>query len=105
VRWTDFIAPVLLLLALHIEQSLAAAPAVRRAMDVSLRNTLIILAALGAGVLLRLAVTLAVTWGLGKMLAAPERVLPGLIGYVWAQAVLIAPGILLIRLGLSPYEP
>jgi membrane protease YdiL (CAAX protease family) len=72
VRWTDFIAPVLLLLALHIEQSLAAAPAVRRAMDVSLRNTLIILAVLGAGVLLRLAVTLGVTWGLGKMLAAPN---------------------------------
>lgn len=105
VRWTDFIAPVLLLLALHIGHSLAAAPTVRRAMDVSLRNTVIILAVLSAGVLLRLTVTLGVTWGLGKMLAAPERVASGLIGYVWTQAALIAPGILLIRLGLHPHAP
>jgi len=105
VRGSDFIAPVLILLALHIGHSLAAAPAARRAMEISTRNAAIILSVLAAGVLLRLAVTVAVTWGLGKMLATPERVLPGLIGYVWTQAALIAPGILLIRLGLTPHAP
>jgi hypothetical protein len=39
------------------------------------------------------------------MMAAPERIAGGLVGFLWTQAALVAPVIALLRAGLDSHDP
>jgi hypothetical protein len=103
VRWTDFIAPVLVFLALHMVIEISDDADLRRA--ASSPAAVLVCAILVAGILFSLLVAVAVTWGLARVFASPARVVPGLLGYMWMEAALISPWIMIVRSGISGYAP
>jgi hypothetical protein len=105
IRWTDFIAPVLIFLALDLIYETASEPEMRRVASASGRAALIIYGILAGGILLRLLVATGVTWGLARVFAAPARIGPGLLGYVWMETALVSPGIIIVRSGIGGHDP
>jgi len=105
VRWVDFTIPVVLFLGLHLVYETQRDVRVAHVMATSPRAAGIVLGVLAAGTLLRLVVASAVTWALARGLAAPERVRPGLLGYVWMEAALVSPGIMILRGAVSGHTP
>jgi hypothetical protein len=105
VRWVDFIVPVILFLGLHLVYETQRDVRVAHVMAISARAAGIVLGVLAAGTLLRLVVASAATWVLARGLAAPERVSPGLLGYVWMEAALVAPGVIILRGAVSGHTP
>jgi hypothetical protein len=63
VRWTDFIMPGLVIIFLHLGYTISSTPALRVVMNMRLQPSMLAVGVLSFGVLLRLAVTLVVTWG------------------------------------------
>jgi len=105
VRWTDFILPLLVFVVVQVAYAIGTSAEARHLISINARATAIVLAFVAGGTALRFIVAGAVTWGLAKLIAAPERVLPGLVGYLWTVAALVAPGIMIVRFGVSAHEP
>jgi len=105
VRWVDFIIPVVLVLGLHLVYETQRDVRVAHVMATSPRAAGIVLGVLAAGILLRLVIAVAVTWALARGLALPERILPGLLGYVWMEAALVSPGIMILRGAVTGHTP
>ena len=97
VRWFDFIVPVVLFLVLQVGYETQRDAHLAHVLAISVRNAEIILGIITAGILIRLVVATAVTAVLAYGLASRERVGPGLLGYVWMQAVLVAPWVMILR--------
>ena len=105
IRWTDFIAPVVVFLVLHVIYETATDVDIRHALSAGGRAAMIIFPILGGGILFSLFVAMAVTWGLARVFALPGRVGPGLLGYLWMEAALISPWAMIVRAGISGYDP
>jgi hypothetical protein len=105
IRWTAFITPVLIFLALDLIYETASEPEMRRAVSASGRAALIIYGILAAGILFRLLAATGVTWGLARIFAAPARIGPGLLCYVWMETALVSPWIIIVRSGIGGYDP
>lgn len=105
VRWTDFILPIVALVAFNLAYEIGRDPQLRVAMNASLQASLIVLGILTGGLLLRVTVALGVTWGIGGGLSTPDRVGPGLLAFQWAQAALITPWVILGRLLIGTHGP
>ena len=105
VRWTDFIPPLLVFVVIQVAYAIGTSAEARHLISINARATAIVLTFVAGGIALRIIVAGAVTWVLGKLIAAPERVLPGLIGYLWTVAALVAPSIMIVRFGVTAHEP
>lgn len=105
VRWSDFVMPIVVVVAVNLAYELIRDPQLRVAMNASFQASLIVLGILVGGLLLRTAVALAVTWGVGGGLSTPDRVGPGLLAFQWAQAALITPWVILGRLLVGTHGP
>lgn len=105
VRWTDFILPLVLFVVIQVGYAIGTSAEARHLVSINARATAIVLAIVTFGTAMRFIVAGAVTWGLARLVAAPERVLPGLVGYLWTIAALVAPGIMIVRFGVSAHEP
>ena len=105
IRWTDFIAPVLIFLALDLIYETATEAEMRRVASTSGRAAFIIYGILAGGILFRLLVATGVTWGLARVFAAPARIGPGLLGYVWMETALVSPWIIIVRSGIGGDDP
>jgi hypothetical protein len=92
-------------LILHVIYEAARDADIRHAVSADGRAAMIIFPIFVGSILFSLFVAVAVTWGLARIFALAGRVGPGLLGYVWMEAVLISPGIMIVRSGLSGYAP
>jgi hypothetical protein len=104
VGWTDFLAPLALHLVLNTTYAITSDTPLREAVATGARPVGIFLGLIAAGILLRAVVGFAVTWALAYGLAAHERVGPGLLAYLWMQAILISPWVIVLR-GVSGHDP
>jgi hypothetical protein len=105
VRATAFIGPIMVLAVINLAYELSIDPQLQRAIKTSFNVTVTVLGLLVGGTLLRMAIGLAVTYGLAKGAVAPERVGPGLLAYAWMQAVLVTPWTILGRTTLGNHGP
>jgi hypothetical protein len=105
VRWTDFILPVAVFVVLNLTYEIGSDRDLRSAVHASPRSAVIVIGLIGAAILLRAVIGLAVTWVLAKGLASPGRVGPGLLAYMWTQAALISPWVIVLRGGVSGHDP
>jgi hypothetical protein len=105
VRWTDFIAPIVLSIAINLTYEIARDAPLRAAMNASFKASLIVFGILIGGLLLRVTVALTVTRGIGGGLSTPDRVGPGLLAFQWAQAVWVTPWVILGRLLIGTHGP
>jgi hypothetical protein len=64
-----------------------------------------ILVVAGVAQVLRFAVAAAVTWGLVRVLVAPERVWSGLLAYLWMEAALLQPWLWIVRSSIGVHDP
>jgi hypothetical protein len=107
VRWTSFIAPALILVALRLLQLLFAGDlaAVLRQAHLTFLTGLLVLAVIVIALLIGLAIAVGVAALIGRGVGQPGRVGSGVLAFVWAQAVLLQPGIAVLRLLLDPQDP
>lgn len=105
VRWTDFIAPIVLVVAVNLAYELTTDAPLRAAMNASFKASVIVLGIIVGALLLRVAVALTVTWGIGGGLSTPDRVGPGLLAFQWAQAVWVTPLVILGRFLIAAHGP
>jgi hypothetical protein len=105
VRWNDFIAPIASFVVINLTYEIANDRDLRHALEGGPRAVVIVVGLIGAAILLRAVIGLAVTWGLAKGMAAPGRIGPGLLAYAWTQAALISPWVIVLRNGVSGHDP
>jgi len=105
VKSLDFIVPVILFAGFHLVYEVVRDARLQHAIATNARAAAIILGVLAAGALLRLLVAAAVTGVLARGFAEPGRIKPGLLGFVWMEAVLVSPWIIILRSGVSGHDP
>lgn len=105
VRLSDFVLPLLIVLAIGLTYEIASDREMRAAMNVSTAVSLKVLGLVGGGLLLRALVGLFVTYLIAAPMVTPERLWPGLLGYQWTQAALVMPWTILARLMLHSHGP
>jgi len=103
VRWTDFIAPILVVLAINAACEIFSDAELRSLMQLSLDGSVALPGLLLAEIGLRVAVGLGVTLALADNFAPVDRIGPGLLAYQWMQAALLAPWTVLARLATGQH--
>jgi hypothetical protein len=105
VRWTDFVAPVLVILVIGLTYDIGSDRELRAAMNINLTMSIKVLGIMLGGLMLRTAIGLFVTFLITAPNVAPARVGAGMLAYAWTQAVLIVPWMILARTTLDPHGP
>jgi hypothetical protein len=104
VLWRSYLAPILILLVLgEVQLLLGGVPIDWHKLPFWLE--LLLLAFMAIGLLIMFAVAIGVVALLGRMMGEPGRVGCGVLAYVWVEAVLVQPGICILRLILGPRDP
>ncbi len=104
-RWFDFILPIAVFVVVNLTYEIGSDRDLSSAVHASPRSAGIVIGLIGAAIMLRAVIGLAVTWVLAKGLAAPGRVGPGLLAYIWTQAALISPWVIVLRGGVTGHDP
>jgi len=107
VRWTSFVVPTLILVGLRLLQLLLGGDlgAVLRHLQLTFLTGLLVLAVIVIALLIGLAVAVGVAALVGRWVGQSGRVGRGVLAFVWMQAVLLQPGIAVLRLLLDPGDP
>jgi hypothetical protein len=105
VRLSDFVLPLLIVLAIGLTYEIAGDREMRAAMNLSTAVSLKVLGLVGGGLLLRALVGLFVTYLIAAPMVTPERLWPGLLGYQWTQAALVVPWSILARVTVHSHGP